>query len=307
MAAGVADQLLSLRTPGSHLLLLRKRAVPRTRPTDVFMGRSAMVAVDGDRVRTAWARLVSAPEKVTLEDLAYVFKTDKSHDDHKYTDVYAALLDERRGDIRNVTEVGVMFGQSMLLWHAFLPSAHVWGFDNYVRSAVRNLLASYGPRMHYHFADSLTRRAYATAERTPALALANASMDLIIDDGAHKPDTNERTLANFWPLLSAGGVYVIEDVVTGGNDKGQFNGDTTSWSASGASMLAHDARYKLNPIAEQVLRDHPAVLVNPTIGHRALGQFKRAVPGKWFRDETDHNTHLLVIHNKPKRVRDRLT
>eukprot|EP00966_Prymnesium_polylepis_P008630 199095-Prymnesium_polylepis.1 len=71
-----------------------------------------------------------------LEGLAYHYGTDKSHDDHKYTDLYSALLDRGRLSAANVTEIGIMSGQSMQLWHDYFPRAQIWGADNWIRSTV---------------------------------------------------------------------------------------------------------------------------------------------------------------------------
>jgi hypothetical protein len=40
-----------------------------------------------------------------LEKLAYKYGTDKSHDDHKYVDVYNMLFQHYRHKVHNMTEV----------------------------------------------------------------------------------------------------------------------------------------------------------------------------------------------------------
>ena len=85
----------------------------------------------------------------SLEELAYYYGTDKSHDDHKYTDCYAALFDPIRTSARNVTEIGIANGQSLQVWHDYFAHAHIWGFD-VVRDKVRaaKQLFSGAPRVH---------------------------------------------------------------------------------------------------------------------------------------------------------------
>ena len=63
-------------------------------------------------------------------------------------------------------------------------------------------------------------------------------------------------------------------------------------------MLAHDPRLPLDKLTHGVLRENAAFLVDTTVGHRALDDFKRMVPARWFRDSVDHNTHLLVVVKK---------
>ena len=77
---------------------------------------------------------------VDLETLAYHFGTDKSHDDHKYTDVYSMLFESLRNTAQNVTEIGIAAGQSLWMWHDYFPYANLWGIDinqNQIRAQQR--------------------------------------------------------------------------------------------------------------------------------------------------------------------------
>ena len=65
----------------------------------------------------------------SLEQLAFRYGTDKSHDDHKYTDLYASLFDPIRLSAKNITEIGIMTGQSIQLWCSFFIHATIWGVD----------------------------------------------------------------------------------------------------------------------------------------------------------------------------------
>ena len=71
-----------------------------------------------------------ADERPSLEELAYRFGTDKSHDDHKYTDLYSMLLDPIRDRVQNMTEIGVAAAQSLEMWHTYFPHALVWGIGD---------------------------------------------------------------------------------------------------------------------------------------------------------------------------------
>ena len=73
--------------------------------------------------------LVMCVAATTLEDLAYRHGTDKAHDDHKYTDLYALLFDPMRSTLHNFTEIGIAAGQSLQMWYDFFPNAHIWGVD----------------------------------------------------------------------------------------------------------------------------------------------------------------------------------
>ena len=66
---------------------------------------------------------------LSLEELAYYYRTDKAHDDHKYTDVYGALLTPLRATVLNLTEIGIFTGASVQVWHDFFPRARIFGMD----------------------------------------------------------------------------------------------------------------------------------------------------------------------------------
>ena len=82
----------------------------------------------------------AARQPPDLEQLAFHFQTDKSHDDHKYVDLYSALFDPIRHDIRNVTEIGAAAGQSLQVWHEYFPAARLWGVDNYISGELRQVI-----------------------------------------------------------------------------------------------------------------------------------------------------------------------
>ena len=55
----------------------------------------------------------------SLEDLAYHYGTDKSHDDHNYVDLYDMLFEPRRKLIRNMTEVLPSPGSNCPYWSCY--------------------------------------------------------------------------------------------------------------------------------------------------------------------------------------------
>jgi len=192
---------------------------------------------------------IRASELAPLEDLAYSWRTDKSHDDHKYVDLYSMLFDGIRERVVNLTEVGVAAGQSLGMWHDYFPRADVWGLDisEYNLGVAASTLESQR-RVHLRYANSQS------ASSIAALGLEHGSMDIIIDDGAHDAPSNELTLLTLWPYLKPGGYYCIEDVGTGissrrgprlyGVDDTRATRNAAYYAAhvweSGASPLAHD-------------------------------------------------------------------
>ena len=114
--------------------------------------------------------------------------TDKSHDDHKYVDLYSALFDPIRSSARNITEIGLAQGQSLQVWHDFFPQAQIWGLDIVpaVIAGAKELFAS-APRVQTFRANSKS------AAEVSRIGLSLGSMDVIIDDGDHFPPGAHRS------------------------------------------------------------------------------------------------------------------
>ena len=79
----------------------------------------------------------------TLEQLAYTYGTDKSRDDHKYTDLYAMLFEPVRMQVRTVLELGVLRGQSLQMWSECFCDATINGFDIRLPEKVEQTLRRY--------------------------------------------------------------------------------------------------------------------------------------------------------------------
>ena len=90
----------------THMLVVRKRTTGRS---PVILRHSGVTAMQDAKVsaQLPWNR----SQAMDLEALAFYYGTDKSRDDHKYTDLYALLFDARRHSVLNMTEIGIMSGQ----------------------------------------------------------------------------------------------------------------------------------------------------------------------------------------------------
>lgn len=234
------------------------------------------------------------PPPPTLEELAFYYGTDKSHDDHKYVDLYSTLFDPIKHKIRNVTEIGLAQGQSLQVWHDYFAQAHIWGVD--IHPAVighARALFKGDPRMHILMANS-------RSQAITRLGLSLESMDVIIDDGDHYPVVMQKTLIKWWPYVRKGGLYIIEDIATGANPTGQRYGGRGPFYPRGHSPLTHNTSF-LMEATKQILRENDAFVVDTLVGHRAFNAFRKAL-GVWMHDNVDHNSHLLVMRkrNEPR-------
>ena len=261
----------------------------------------------------------------TLEDIAEREGTDKARDEHGYVGAYAMLFDGMRERVRNVTEIGIHFvrararsplsgpcpspgrassefpcdlhgfaqGKSIRVWHAYFSNAHIYGIDVSVQWQAKQAERDLGARVHVlPSADSTDPRVI------DRLRLLHGSMDIVIDDGDHRPASNGRTLVNFWPLVKPGGYYIVEDVTTGGNVEGHFmNRKRWPLDRSGYAWLAHNVTDWPEGVRE-IYEGHDVFLADTLVGQREWDGYRQRHEGAWLNDRVDHNSHMLVIRKR---------
>jgi hypothetical protein len=121
---------------------------------------------------------------------------------HGYERVYEPVFSPVRDQPITLLEIGVFRGASLQAWLDYFPHATVIGVDTFQRVRPGRIEALRHPRVKWFQCDST--QDYPTIE----------PVDFIIDDGCHDPEAQRATLANFLPLLKAGGRYFIEDAPT---------------------------------------------------------------------------------------------
>lgn len=117
---------------------------------------------------------------------------------HRYGPVYDQLFPNRAA-VKNVLEVGLAQGQSILAWREIFISAHIVGIDIEPCSVER------GPRLEIHQGDQRDEHALLRAVN-------GRKFDLIVEDASHIFDNSLRTLFFLWPHVAPGGLYVIEEL-----------------------------------------------------------------------------------------------
>jgi predicted O-methyltransferase YrrM len=127
--------------------------------------------------------------------------TDKTTS-HSYGELYTRLFAPYRTSAKRVLEIGVYSGASVLAFADFFQGAFIDGID----VTLQNVTFGLGhPRIAYHEVDGTS---------PDALVKLGSSVvyDVILDDASHQPDHQVASLDVFAPTLSAGGIYVIEDI-----------------------------------------------------------------------------------------------
>lgn len=142
------------------------------------------------------------------------YGSDKG-DVHSYIDVYEEILAPYRATAKNILEIGIFKGHSMLLWEEYF-SGTVHGIDcdeqpHGGMADLRPMIAS--GKHHIHIFDACDTK---EIERR----FKGVTFDVIIEDAQHHIE-QQVTLYNAWkPYLAPGSLYIIEDIQSLDTDRG---------------------------------------------------------------------------------------
>lgn len=150
----------------------------------------------------------TGPGTDPLSRLAVRFKTDK-WGGHRYTQHYHRHLKHLRNQPLNLLEIGIggyaregRGGNSLRMWRQYFPQGEIYGLDIEDKSFVE------GPRIHVFQGDQ------SDPELLHRIADEMGRMDVVIDDGSHRPEHVIATFRVLFPLLADDGIYVVEDTQT---------------------------------------------------------------------------------------------
>jgi len=113
---------------------------------------------------------------------------------------YNDLLSPIRNDVKNVLEIGIQNGNSIMCWRDFFTNAEIYGMDiNYCKLLENKSRVTQIIRDAYTL-DSVN---YFTDKK----------FDIIIDDGPHTFESMKFFIQNYLGLLNNNGIAIIEDIV----------------------------------------------------------------------------------------------
>jgi len=121
-----------------------------------------------------------------------------------YLKQYERLLNDFRDESISLLEIGVQNGGSLEIWSEYFSNAqHLIGCDINPECAA---LEFADPRIVVVIGD-------ADKDSTESEILSRTKiLDIIIDDGSHQPDDIVPSFARYFPHLSEGGIYIVEDL-----------------------------------------------------------------------------------------------
>lgn len=128
---------------------------------------------------------------------------------HSYGAVYQAIIAEleKRGGVKSVLEIGVQRGGSLYLWQKLCKQASVVGID--IKDQIHKNVYSLLDKKRV---ETLWGNAYAQEMIGTLQKMRPSGFSLIIDDGPHSLESQKDFISLYLPLLSKGGIAVIEDI-----------------------------------------------------------------------------------------------
>lgn len=150
-------------------------------------------------------RAIVRPEPASdLEEIIYSGECRRVHKWIHYPAIYERLFADYRGTDVRFLEIGVFGGGSLDMWRRYLGQrAIIHGID--IDPACAALNTNETP-VHIGSQDD---RAF-----LQSVVNQMGGLEVVLDDGSHVGKHQRKSFNSLWPLLSEGGLYVIEDVHT---------------------------------------------------------------------------------------------
>ena len=191
--------------------------------------------------------LRAKPASADLNKLAAVYQTDKGWQ-HNYMPVYQQWFAPLRLTPVRLLEIGVggydkplLGGDSLRMWKSFFPKGQITGIDIYDKSALKE------DRIHFYQGDQSDKSfLHEVSEK-------EGPFDIIIDDGSHMQSHIITSFETLFPLMSPGGIYVIEDTQTSYRPK--YEGSTSEIDTVNSAMNYFIRRVHLVNRAEWINKD----------------------------------------------------
>jgi hypothetical protein len=138
-----------------------------------------------------------------LDQLAIKHGTDKGTTDHSYTSRYEIYLEQYRDVEFNLLEIGVYNGSSIKMWKEYFPKANIVALD-------------IDPKCKQYEEDRITIH---VGDQTDVKFLNDVfnqygHFEIILDDGGHSWKQQIISFETLFPLLTPGGMYLVEDLHT---------------------------------------------------------------------------------------------
>lgn len=150
---------------------------------------------------------------------------------HSYIEVYERILSGYRTTAKEILEIGLMSGESLRMWSEYF-TGNVRGIDCDMKphGGLADLTEAVNDGLNINIGD-------ASDPDTVRELYSRISFDVVIEDANHDIEQQVKIYQNIRPLMSPGGLYIIEDVQ---------DIDTTRWLWDTMGGEVIDLRHKKN-------------------------------------------------------------
>jgi cephalosporin hydroxylase len=179
--------------------------------------------------------------QLSLEELGRNYRTDKV--DHGFLPFYERCFKNIRYDVKNVLEIGVLFGASIRMWADYFPNATIQGIENEQDEKIPNFN---NPRIIINKIDQRKKDQLEVFRNS-----VNTEFDIIIDDGSHFHAHQQLTLEMLFPLVKSGGFYGIEDLHSKNADVYGFTSNHPFTTYAVLKTLKNNKQINSNLISEE--------------------------------------------------------
>lgn len=141
--------------------------------------------------------------KSNIKSLREIFDSSNVsiHKWENYFEIYENYFKAFRNNEPKLLEIGVQYGGSLKMWDEYFHNAKIYGID--INPDCKNLAKNNIDIQIGSQNDKAFLKRYADYVK---------SLDIIIDDGGHTMEQQLNTFKILFPILSDGGIYIVEDI-----------------------------------------------------------------------------------------------
>ena len=118
----------------------------------------------------------------------------------EFGSVYNKILAPFQNEPIRMLEIGIWHGVSFKIWKEYFKCVELFGIDISIPSMdiLDYVKVFFGNQSYKYFTDNVAKEI--------------EHLNIVIDDGGHWCDDQQVSFNSFWPILSSGGLYIIEDL-----------------------------------------------------------------------------------------------
>lgn len=167
-----------------------------------------------------------------LTILGKKYSTDKSTY-HNFTNFYDEHLNPHKENVRNMLEIGIYNGSSLKMWKEYFVNSEIYAID------VHDMKQYDSDRIHTFVCDQ-------TNHSLLNDLFSEKDFDLIIDDGGHTMDQQQKSILSLFSKLKSNGFYIIEDLHTSLRPGHYGVNNTSQTTLEFVKSLTDDSRFESN-------------------------------------------------------------